>query len=756
MIHSLAVDLEVFENMISFTFVDVRDYLDKFADCKGALTDTLTVEEIKSRLDSVKSWIFYITDTDDSQMLELIDFFEKMRPITKDNGTVDRYDLFGYNNQAYDDMMTRAFLMYWNRFDTSKQLCSFLKEVNDKLISLQDDKDALWNDPLLNVIRKYRLPYVTVDLFKVYALNSAGVNVDKDTGERKKYGKSLKQVSINLKWYNLLDFKLPPIDDEEGDVYRKKDEYKGMTNEQLNHLFTADFNRYLMPKYIKPMLHYNKNDVFLVCEIARQKPDEIKLRYSLGHAFGLNFLCSARSNIADRLISKFYAEKTGLQYNTFKNLRTERTALSFKRIIFPHIKFKTKQLQDILENMKKVIIYHTNKDAFCKEFTFYGTIYTLATGGLHSQDKPAVLKSNNNYVYTHRDVGSFYPSTMIAYNIAPEHIHKKIFISLLREWRDTRIKCKHTKDEDAQIVPGVHNKLAAEALKIVINAVYGKLGSSTFYLYDRLAQMQVTINGQLMALMLIEELELNGIHCVSANTDGIIVKCPRDKIDLCNQIEKNWCETNNLTIDSEYYDVFVTRDINNYVNRQETGKLEYKGALDPKQYVKDLKNGYDMPIVALAACNYFLYGISVMETLRNHKDILDFCKTQNVGKQFEVVYEKVVDGKRVEVRSQPHVRFYVSTRGVVITKEHKLTGKRSVLASGKPVQILNLLDDKDISERNIDYAYYYEEAYKIINPIKLGISPNQKGNAKNKTLTGKALLKKNFGMYNSLFDNEEE
>lgn len=43
-----------------------------------------------------------------------------------------------------------------------------------------------------------------------------------------------------------------------------------MTNEQLNHLFVADFNRYLMPKYIKPMLHYNKNDVFLVCEIARQ------------------------------------------------------------------------------------------------------------------------------------------------------------------------------------------------------------------------------------------------------------------------------------------------------------------------------------------------------------------------------------------------------------------------------------------------------------------------------------------------------
>ena len=30
MIHSLAVDLEVFENMISFTFVDVRDYLESY------------------------------------------------------------------------------------------------------------------------------------------------------------------------------------------------------------------------------------------------------------------------------------------------------------------------------------------------------------------------------------------------------------------------------------------------------------------------------------------------------------------------------------------------------------------------------------------------------------------------------------------------------------------------------------------------------------------------------------------------------
>ena len=756
MIRSIATDIECFDNLFSATFVYVQDYLRVFKDCKDmALTECLSVAEIESRLESVKSEIFYISDTDDSQLLKLVSYINSMEAYFDEDGNPVRYDVFGYNNQGYDDMMFKAFMMYFNRFDNTKELCHKLKEINDKILSLQDDKDALWKDRELDLIRKYRLPWATVDLFKIYALNSAGINIDKNTGERRKFGKSLKQVSINLKWHNLLDFTLPPIDDEEGNIYRDKSQYRGMTNEELNHIFTNDFDRYILPKYVKPMLHYNKNDVYLVCEIARQKPDEIKLRYSLGAAYNINFLCSARSNIADKLITKFYAKETGLHESAFKNLRTERSALAFKRIIFPHICFKTTQLQNILEDMKKIVIYHTNKDAFCKEFTFYGTTYTLATGGLHSKDKPAVLKSTDKYVYTHRDVGSFYPSTMIAYNIAPKHINQKIFIKLLRNWRDTRIKCKHTKDEVARIVPGVHNKLAAEALKIVINAIYGKLGSDTYYLYDRLAQMQVTINGQLMALMLVEELELNGIHCVSANTDGIIVKCPRDKIELCNTIERNWCETNKLTIDSEYYDLFVTRDINNYVDRQEDGKLEYKGALDPKQYLKDLKKGYDMPVVAKAACDYFLNGTPVMETLRNHKDILDFCKTQNVGKQFEVVYQKVEHGKIIDVRSQRHVRFYVSTKGVVIMKENVHDKKRSVLASGKPVIILNKLDDKDIALRNIDYKYYYEEAYKIINPINLGISPNQKSNKDNKTLSGKALLKKNFGLYNNLFDNEE-
>lgn len=756
MIHSLATDIEIFQNLFSATFVDLQDYLKVFKDCgEKALTECLTVAEIESRLDKVKSDIFYISDTDDSQLLPLVEYINSKEAHFDENGKPVRYDVFGYNNQSYDDMMFKAFMMYFNRFDNTKQLITKLKEVSDKIISLQDDKDAFWKDRELDLIRKYPLPWATVDLFKVYALNSSGVNVDKNTGERKKFGKSLKQVSINLKWHNLLDFKLPPIDDEEGDIYRKKDAYRGMTNEQLNHLITNDFDRYILPKRVKPMLHYNKNDVYLVCETARQKPDEIKLRYSLGAAFNLNLLCAARSSIADKLLYKFYSERSGLSIDKFKDLRTQRTALSFNKIIFPHICFKTKQLQDLLEDMKKVVIYRTNKDAFEKVIQFYGTTYTIATGGLHSQDKPAVLTSTDKYTYVHYDISSFYPSVMVAYNIAPKHLNNNVFVKMVDYIRLTRIKCKHTEDKDGLIVAGVHNKLAAEALKIVINAIYGKFGFEMFFLFDRFAQMQVTINGQLMVMMVVEALELDGIHVVSANTDGIIVKLPKDKEEDFKRITDDWCAQNKLSADSERYKLFVTRDINNYFDIQSNDKVEYKGSLDPKQYLKDLKKGYDMPVVAKAVFEYFAHGISVMETLRNHKDILDFCKTQNVGKQFEVVYQKVENGKVIDIHSQRHVRFYVSTKGVIIMKENVNSNQRSVLASGKPVIILNKLDDKDISLRNIDYKYYYEEAYKIINPIKLGISPNQKGDKNKKTLSGKALLKKNFGLYNSLFDNED-
>lgn len=770
MIISKGMDVEIFVNLFSVTFVDMKDYFQKFADCvdnKGhpiPLCEKLSVSEIKDRLDKVKTDIFWISDTDDSQLINLVGYINNMQSHyetkTDENGVVYqnpvRTDLFGFNNQGYDDLMIKAFLMYFNRFDTTKHLIAKLKEISDKIIKLQGDKTLFYQDKELEVIREYRLPYVTVDLQQVFGLHSATVNINKDTGERQKFGKSLKQTSINLKWHELLDFKLPLVDKDEYMLYWSKfPNFKDKTIDYINSITINDFDRYILPKYIEPMLYYNRNDVFLVCEIARQKPEEIKLRYSITNAFKINVLCSARANIADKLTVKFYSDMSGLHKDKFIKARTERTRLSFNKIIFPHIKFKTKELQDLLEDMKKVYIYHTNKDSFNRTITFYGTTYTLATGGIHSVDPPRVCTSNDKYIYLHHDYTSYYPSIMISYNICPKHLNSSVFNKMMSYLKDTRVKCKHTKDVDGYVIDGIPNKIAAEALKIVINSIYGKLGSEIFFLYDRFAQMQVTINGQLMTMTLIEELELNGIHVISANTDGIVIKLPKDKFDVYKTITDKWNETNKMGADFEEYKEIVSRDINNYFDIQKDGSIEYKGSLDPKQYIKDLKKGYDMPIVAIAVFNYFVNNIPVMETLRNHTDILDFCKTQNVGRQFDVVYDKIVNGELKSIYSQRHVRFYVSTKGVIIQKEHKDTKQRSRLASGLPVKILNSLDDIPIEHRNIDYKYYYDEVYKIIDPIKLGISTNQKADKNKGIVSGKVSIRKYSHQYITLFDEEE-
>lgn len=756
-------DVECFPNMFSIIFVDLQDYMLKFEDCVDdsgkpiPLTEKLSVKEIKERLDSIRNFKFYISDTNDSQLLSLISFINMMynKSITKvdEHGVLYevpvRCDLFGFNCQGYDDIMIKALLMYYNRFDKTKYLLTKLKDINDKIIKLQSDKQLFYEDKELKSIRKYRLPYNTLDVQKIFALHSLGSG-------KNKFSKSLKQTSINIKWYNLLDFTLPPITQQEIDLYYSKvNRYQNFTLEELNNVSLNDFDRYILPEYIKPMLNYNINDVFIVCEICRLKPDEIKLRYSIASAFKIDVLSSARANIADKLTTKFYSEMSGISKEEFIEGRTERHRLSFNKIIFPHIKFKTKELQDLLEYMKTVYIYRTTKDDFSKEITFFGTTYTLACGGIHTKDSPIILKSNNNYTYVHFDYNSYYPSIIISYDIAPAHLIKEIFVNMVKYFRDTRVKAKHTKDIEGYIIDNVPNKISAEALKIVINAIYGKFGSDIFFLYDKFAQMQVTINGQLMTMTLVEELELNGIHVISANTDGIIIKLPNNKKELFNNIVKNWNDTNKMQADSENYKIYFGRDVNNYIAVWDNEKIDAKGDFNPEQHISDLKKGYDMPIIAKAVFNYLYKNIPVMQTLQEHKDILDFCKTQNVGRQFDVVYDEFNNNKWTTIYSQRHVRFYVANKGIILKKEHKVTKDRSVLASGLPVKLLNTLDDIPIENRNINYKYYRDEAYKIIDPIMLKISPNQKADRAKGTVSGKVSLRKYSQQYLTLFDEED-
>ena len=205
-----------------------------------------------------------------------------------------------------------------------------------------------------------------------------------------------------------------------------------------------------------------------------------------------------------------------------------------------------------------------------------------------------------------------------------------------------------------------------------------------------------------------------------------------------------------LSADSEEYLMYINRDINNYYIEELNGKTDSKGDLNEFMYIKSLDKGYDMPIVARAVVNYFK-GIPVLETLYESTNILDFCMTQNIGRQFHVEFTKDCETKVL----QRYVRFYVTNKGGILEKINDNTMQRNNLCAGKQVTIVNTLDDKRIEYRNINYSFYYNECMKIINPIKLNISPNQKGNANRKTKSGKVLIKKYSEQFNTLFDDAD-
>lgn len=747
-----AYDVEILPNFFSVTFINIVDYVAKFEDAvkvkikKGKeikepipLVEKFSVNEIIEKLDSVETKQFYITDKDDSQLLSMVGFINSMNPST--------HHCFGFNNLSYDKLMISCLLMYIGIYNTTRELITKLYETSKKIIELQDNKDASNKDYYLASLRENKLPYVDIDIFRIFALNKIG-QYTKEDGSKGYFGKSLKQTSINIKWYELLEYELPPIDEEEYLIYNKKSKYSGLTIEELNK-YIDKWDRYILDKYIPSMMHYNKNDVFIVCEIVRLYWQEIKLRYTISRSYNINALNSSRSDMADKLFIKYYSEFSNLQPYQWRGNKTIRTIMSFNKVIFDNIHFKTKELQNFLDDIKTVAITQTGKSDFSRSITIGETEYTIATGGLHTKDRPRNLKSTNDYIYSHYDISSFYPSLICAYRIAPKHLDEGVFVKLVDYFRTTRIKAKHSEDP---LVDGIPKEIVAEALKIVINSIYGKFNYAYGDIYDRMCTLRTTINGQLYILMLCEELELNGIPVISGNTDGIVVKLYNDKKEKFEEITKNWEEYTRLSADSENYRRYVCRDINNYIAEELDGKVDYKGDLNPYLYKENLQKGYDEPIVAEAVSEYFIHDKPIIESLYECKDILMFCKTQNIGKKYTATY---IDNEEHNI--QRNVRFYVSNRGGYLFKKEQ-SGKLNNLCAGYKVTILNTLNDMPIELRDINYNYYYQEAMKIIDPINLGIPPQQKANALLGQKSGKALIKKYGGMSTelSLFDNQDE
>ena len=531
----------------------------------------------------------------------------------------------------------------------SNRLNDILFNCSNRLIA-----EGNWQDEAIRKLRWQERSWKSIDLLKIMAFDKRGI--------------SLKQAAISLGW--------PVIQD-----------------------LPFDYDYEIQKRDIAIVLEYNLNDTLITLELYNKIEPERKLRDEINQIYGVNVTNASDSKIANILLEKFYLQRNNIDRRDLIEQRTYHQNILIGNCIPKDIVFQTEPMQRFLEELKEVKVKVDNKFSYKKEIYLNSNIYQLGIGGLHSEDKPGRFISDEDYILIDADVSSYYPSIMLNHRIKPAHLNDN-FLDILDTIRQERLEAKH-----------LGHKTKADALKITINSIFGKLGSPTFWLQDAKAMLSVTISGQLYLLMLIEQLGLADIQVISANTDGILCRVHKDQQERFNNICENWMEYSNFEMEFTLYKQYIRTDVNNYLVEKMDGKLKQKGLYLTEI---DIKKAYKHPIIPIAICNYFIKGIPVEETIQSSQNILEFCISQKVGNQYATEYHT----KNGVEQLQKNNRFFISNKGGALLKRNLKGGRNIALYSGKYVTILNRLPIISQMEKwGINYKFYIDECYKVIDEI---------------------------------------
>lgn len=247
-----------------------------------------------------------------------------------------------------------------------------------------------------------------------------------------------------------------------------------------------------------------------------------------------------------------------------------RKSIDIKNCIAGYVQFETEQLQQFLQNIKRLKL--GLQDDFKEHIDFYGNVYSFMKGGLHTENKPEIFESDEEYEIIDWDVASYYPAIIITNGRFPAHLGKE-FLRGYKQMFDKRLELKPLAKGDRKI------KGIVGALKLAVNSVYGKSSDMQSWIYDRQLTMFTTITGELSLMMLIEKYEMNGIQVISANTDGVTIKMRKDLIPKMHEINEWWSELTQYSLERTDYKKIIFSTVNDYIAIMPDGTIKKKGGL---------------------------------------------------------------------------------------------------------------------------------------------------------------------------------
>lgn len=539
------------------------------------------------------------------------------------------------------------------------------------------------------------LPIETV-VSKLYAFSQLVISRDRFKGEKPPYYKfSIPQLDL----FTIYHFNNP----------QKSQNLKGI-GFHLNAPVVADLpypHDYTIKtqEEVDEVLKYNDNDVITTADFLEKSYDKIELRKSLTKKYGIDFTNDPNSKIGEKLILELYCKKVGKAPTYIKKKRTYRRFVKGADIIFPYIRFTSKEFSNVLEEMKEEAFTHT-KDGFSKTVLFNNVPYIFGSGGIHACNKAGIYSSNENYLIKDCDVASLYPSIAIRNKLYPEHLGMEFCEVYENDIVNVRLteKAKGKKGDKAIV----------EGFKEAANIVFGKSNSQWSFLYDPKYALATTLNGQLLLCMLAERLsyEISSCEIIQVNTDGITLRLNRRDIPAYNNVCERWEKLTKFTLEFKDYEKFIVRDVNNYTAQEVGGTIKQKGIFEvDKEWHKDAS----FKIIPIALREYFFNNIPLKETIMNEKDIFKFCGWFRASHGWELSARNIYTRKaRPLPRSN---RYFASREGEFFQKENIEDGKEFFVDSCKGVLITFFNTYYKSDNYNINYDFYIEECEKIINAV---------------------------------------
>jgi len=461
---------------------------------------------------------------------------------------------------------------------------------------------------------------------------------------------------------------------------------------------------------IPTVVEYCWNDVDVTYEFFKKIVHETTVRLDLSHQFKINLVNASEPKMVRDIFATFITKEMDITYQELKKLKTIRKDIAFKDIIFPYVKFQTKEFNNVLDVFcaKTLDANPHSKDTFKHTFIFQGLDVDLGLGGIHSSIKSGIYTETEEDIIQDSDGTSFYPMLAIKNGLRPAHLGEafnKVYPMMFEE------RQKYDKKDPRNYI-----------FKIILNSAYGLSKEINGYLYDPQFTYAVTINGQLSLLMLVEALYMSvpEIQFLQMNTDGITYKYNKKYKPIVDKICAWWQNTTKINLEHAFYSKMVIMDVNNYLAIYTDGKAKKKGLFETEMPFH--KNPSSL-VIPKALEQYFINNLPPKDFINDRaRNIFDFCNGVKKKSNFKINLIRNYNHAELIEEQQKVCRYIISKHPDLsgrLVKDFE-DGRRIAIEAKNAVIPLNSINLKDLEATKypVDFDSYTKSTQKIIDIIQ--------------------------------------